>query len=181
MQQLRNGGCLMSRSGFARQMAVHRSTVTRWAQLGMPCDPDGRVRVAEARRWVAANVIGASSGGFSRPAPTEIVPMRSAEPLRRTGFLLAATEALLEVPILTTIAVAEAGGTKGQAIRTAETLTLMMWERLDELAARHSITSSDEAAITLPARRLLTWKASVAWANLFDAAGKAKPLSRESC
>lgn len=46
----------MTKTDFARLMGVDRAQPTRWAQMGMPVLPDGRVDPVEAAEWVRENV-----------------------------------------------------------------------------------------------------------------------------
>lgn len=46
----------MSKTVFAGVMGVDKSQVTRWARMGMPVRPDGRLDPQSAAEWVRRNV-----------------------------------------------------------------------------------------------------------------------------
>lgn len=48
----------MSKTAFAGVMGVDKSQVTRWARMGMPVRPDGRLDPQPAAEWVRRNVDG---------------------------------------------------------------------------------------------------------------------------
>ncbi len=51
----------VSQAEFARAEGVSRQRVSQWRGMGMPCTDAGRVKVVEARRWLASTVDRAGS------------------------------------------------------------------------------------------------------------------------
>jgi hypothetical protein len=46
----------LSKRGFAEEMGVSAARVSQWVAAGLPLEPNGRVNVEAARRWVDANI-----------------------------------------------------------------------------------------------------------------------------
>lgn len=120
-------------AAFARQMGVHRSQATRWAQAGMPTLQDGRVDPAAAERWVQRNVDPGARA--MRQQPTRRVA--AADTLTRTALWLLAQR----IPAAAASWAAEAGATPE------------MVRDIHQRALRHAAVLADDmrAEIGLPA------------------------------
>lgn len=128
----------MSKNAFAGVMGVDKSQVTRWARMGMPVRPDGRLDPQPAAEWVRRNVDGTQRAYRSVGAAQRL----RAERQRREAERQEAIDAFDTVGRLglwfmcqfTPFAVAEAAVELGIPVPQARALYDRLLVRLPELA-----------------------------------------------